>query len=649
MSKAMWFPSETFKRSTRLFQWMNSLGYEDYDTFHQQSVEDIAWFWDQATKALNVKWDQPYTKTLDLTNGKMYPEWFVNGEMNVTYNCVDKWAENATTSKKQALIWEGDDGQTKTYTFAELEKEINKVANGLEQLGVQRKDVVTLYMPMLPETVIAMLAISKIGAIFSPAFSGYKAEAVAKRMNAAEAKWLITVDGFYRRGSEIRMKEEADKAVKQSSSIEKVIVVERTQRDINWNTNQDVAWKEIRQNVSDYRRSRTAGNDPYMIIYTSGTTGKPKGALHTHHGFPVKAAFDAGICMDVQPEDTLFWYTDMGWMMGPFLVYGALMNGARMILFEGTPDYPNPDRIWQLVERHRVTHLGISPTLIRSLMGQGEEWIEPKDLSTLKMIGSTGEPWNREPWMWLYEKVCRRKIPIFNYSGGTEISGGIFGNVLVKPIAPISFNAALPGMDVDVFDQNGQSVSNEVGELVIKQPWVGMTNGFYKENDRYENTYWSRFKDTWVHGDWVIKDDEGYFTITGRSDDTLNVAGKRLGPAEIESVLVEHEDVLEAGVIGVPHDVKGETPVAFVVCNNDNVNKTLLKEELTTLAIAKLGKAIAPSRLFFVQDLPKTRNAKVMRRAIKSAFLQKESGDLSALENPKCLEEIRDVSDMKLK
>ncbi|MRG85265.1 AMP-binding protein [Salinibacillus xinjiangensis] len=622
---------------------MNSLGYTDYDSFHSQTVNDIGWFWDQAVKELNVKWFAPYTKTLDLSKGIMYPEWFVNGKMNVTYNCVDKWAENATTAKKQALIWEGDDGETTSYTFAELQKEINKVANGLENLGIRPGDVVAIYMPMLAETVIAMLAVAKIGAIFSPAFSGYKADAVAKRLNAAQAKWLITADGFFRRGKEVSLKAEADKAVAKSPSVEKIVVVRRTNSNVSWDSKRDIDWKEIRQNVSDYNTMHTNGNDPFMIIYTSGTTGKPKGALHTHNGFPIKSAFDAGICMDVQQEDTLFWYTDMGWMMGPFLVFGGLMNGARIVLFEGTPDYPEPDRIWRMVENHRVSHLGISPTLIRSLMSKGEDWFQTRDLSTLKMIGSTGEPWNPEPWMWLYDKVCKGKVPIFNYSGGTEISGGIFGNVLVKPIAPVSFNAALPGMDVDVFDQEGHPVENEVGELVIKQPWVGMTYGFYKENERYENTYWSRFNDTWVHGDWVIKDTEGFFTITGRSDDTLNVAGKRIGPAEIESVLVKHDDVLEAGVIGVPHEVKGESPVAFVVLNKDYLDTEMVIEEITKLAIVKLGKAIAPKEIHLVSDLPKTRNAKVMRRAIKSAYLNRDGGDLSALENPLCLNEIRQL------
>ncbi|WP_246247513.1 AMP-binding protein [Piscibacillus halophilus] len=642
MSKAVWNPTTDYIKNTRLYELMQESGFTSYEDFYKHSIEDIGSFWDLAVNALDIEWYQPYTNVINLDQGIMYPEWFVNGKMNVAHNALDKWALDSSMKNENALIWESDDGSIIRYTFKELQDEVNRIANGLVNLGVQEKDIVTIYMPMIPETVIAMLAISKVGAIFSPAFSGYKSEAVAKRINAANAKYLLTADGFYRRGKVINLKEEADLAVASSPSIEHVIVVNRTNEDVNW-TNQDVSWNEIRTDQTSFDTKQTNGNDPFMIIYTSGTTGKPKGALHTHNGFPLKAAFDAGICMDVCKKDTLFWYTDMGWMMGPFLVYGGLLNGASILMFEGTPDYPTPSRIWEIVDRHQVTHLGISPTLIRSIMNLDERYVTNHDLSSLKMVGSTGEPWNEEPWLWLFDKICKQKVPIFNYSGGTEISGGIFGNVLVKPIAPVAFNAALPGMDVDVYDEDGQSVKNEVGELVLKQPWVGMTNGFYKENDRYENTYWSRYQDTWVHGDWVIWDDEGFYTITGRSDDTLNVAGKRLGPAEIESIFVEHDDVVEAGVIGVPDEVKGEKPIAFVVVKNQPLSEEELKDVLVDHAIQRLGKAIAPKTVHIVEDLPKTRNAKVMRRAIKAAYLNKDAGDLSALENPHVVEKIREL------
>ncbi|MFG6114969.1 AMP-binding protein [Halobacillus sp. MO56] len=636
-----WTPTEEQKQATRLYQWMNKHGFESYDEFYQKSIDDISWFWEEAVNELDVEWYEPYTDTLDLSKGIKYPHWFVGGKINVVHNALDKWAMNPATKNKVALYWEGDNGDTETFTFDSLYKKVNACAHGLEKLGIKEKDVVTIYMPMLPETLIAMLAVSKIGAVFSPAFSGYKAEAIATRVNASESKAIITADGFYRRGKVVPMKEEADRAAEQCSTLEHIVVVDRAGRDVEWNDTRHVDWNALLENENDYKTKKTYAHDPYMIIYTSGTTGKPKGALHTHGGFPIKAAFDAGICMDVTQNDNLFWYTDMGWMMGPFLVYGGLVNGASIVMFEGTPDYPEPDRLWALVERYTVTHLGISPTLVRSLMKHGESWIEKHNLSSLKMIGSTGEPWNPEPWRWLFEHAGKSKVPIFNYSGGTEISGGIFGNVLVKPINPVSFNAALPGMDVGVYDENGNSVKNDVGELVLRQPWVGMTNGFYKENDRYEKAYWSRFKDTWVHGDWVIHDEEGFYTITGRSDDVLNVAGKRLGPSEVESVLVEHDAVVEAGVIGVPHEVKGQEAIGFVVLRPDYEKSEELIKDISRHLNEKLGKALAPKIVHVVSDLPKTRNAKVMRRAIKSAYLNKDSGDLSALENPHAVDEIR--------
>ena len=647
MTKAVWNPSSDYVKNTRLYQFMQRFNHENYDEFFQESIQDIGRFWGEVDLELNLQWFEPYQSVLNLENGNKYPKWFDGGKMNVAYNALDRFANDVETQNNQAIIWEGDNGEVITYTYKDLQDQVNQVANGLVAQGAKSGDRFTIFMPMIPETVIAMLAVSKIGAIFCPAFSGYKSEAIATRINAAQARYLITADGFYRGGKQINLKEEADQAVADSSSIEKVFVVRRTNEEVSWNADKDVDWEQLKTLDTHFESVHTNGDDPYMIIFTSGTTGKPKGTLHTHHGFPVKAAFDAGVMMDVTEQDNIFWYTDMGWMMGPFLVYGGLMNGATITVFEGTPTYPEPSRIWELVEKHQVTHLGISPTLIRTLMTMDESYATKHDLSTLKMVGSTGEPWNDEPWMWLFEKVLNRKVPIINYSGGTEISGGILTNVLVKPIAPVAFNAAVPGMDVDIYDENGQSVKNEVGELVIKQPWVGMTKGFYQDNERYEKTYWNRYPDTWCHGDWVICDEEGFYTITGRSDDTLNVAGKRIGPAELESIYVEHEAVVEAGVIGVPHEVKGESPIAFVVIKENRKPESELIEELTSHAIHRLGKAIAPREVYIVEDLPKTRNAKVMRRAIRTAYLGEDAGDLSALENPESVDYIKRLKTVK--
>jgi len=380
-----------------------------------------------------------------------------------------------------------------------------------------------------------------------------------------------------------------------------------------------------------------------MIIYTSGTTGKPKGALHSHCSFPIKAAQDMAHGLDLKESDTLYWVTDMGWMMGPWEVFGATLLGATTLFYDGALDYPAPDRLWSLVDHHGVTILGVSPTLVRTLMRHGDEWLQGHDLSTLRILGSTGEPWNPDPWRWFFEKIGQKRLPIINYSGGTEISGGIVMGNLLTPIKPCSFSGPVPGMAADVVDDDGCSVRNRVGELVIRQPWIGMTRGFWNDPQRYEQTYWSRFPNVWVHGDWAAIDDDGLWYILGRSDDTIKVAGKRVGPAEIESVLVAHPAVSEAAAIGVPDPVRGETISCFCVLKPGHQASASLAEELKDKVALHLGKPLKPNAVQFVADLPKTRNAKVMRRVIRATYLGLDTGDLSALENPQAVEGIRNA------
>jgi len=378
-----------------------------------------------------------------------------------------------------------------------------------------------------------------------------------------------------------------------------------------------------------------------MLIYTSGTTGRPKGAVHTHCGFPIKAAQDMWHGLDLHVEETLFWPTDMGWMMGPWLVFGTLVLGATMMLYDGAPDFPGPDRVWKLCTDHGVTALGVSPTLIRALRKYGEEIVNRHDLTKLRKFASTGEPWNPDPWLWLFRVVGRGKLPIINYSGGTEISGGILmGNVLT-PMKPCAFSGPLPGMAADVVDENGNSIRGKVGELVIREPWIGMTRGFWRDPQRYLDTYWSRWPDIWVHGDWAAIDDEGLWYILGRSDDTIKIAGKRVGPAEVESILVAHAQVSEAAAVGVPDSIKGEALVCFCVLKNGDNASADIAQELKQSVARDLGKALAPRDIVFVSDIPKTRNAKVMRRIVRAAYLGEKLGDTSALENPSAIDAIR--------
>ncbi|MFJ8247482.1 AMP-binding protein [Peribacillus asahii] len=641
-NKPLWQPSQEYIESTRLYQWMEQLGYSDYNKFFDDSTRDIAWFWGEVEKELGIEWIQPYENVLNLSEGIRYPNWYEGGQINIIQTVLDKWAKNPETADQLAIIWESEDGEIRKYTYAEISTWVDRVAQGFKNQGIEKGDRICIYMPMIPETAVAILAAGKIGAIFSPAFSGYGAEALATRVDAAQAKMLITADGFLRRNKVIKMKEEVDKVVDMTSSIEKVVVVRRLNREIPWSEGIDMDWAELESTeVTDVKTEVMESSDPLMLIYTSGTTGKPKGAVHTHSGFPIKAALDVGIGMDLKQSDRLLWVADMGWLTGPVILFGSLLNGATAVFYEGSPDYPNPDRLWKLAADHQVTHLGVSPTLIRSLMKQEDFHEMNYDLTNLRVFTSTGEPWNSESWVWLFEKIGNSQIPIINYAGGTEISGGILTNVLVKAITPITFNSPVPGMDVHVLSETGHSVQNSLGELSMKKPWVGMTKGFWQERERYEQSYWNRWQDTWVHGDWAIVDEDGFWTITGRSDDTLNIAGKRLGPSEMEAVLQKHESVLEAATIGVPDEVKGVAPVCFVVLHPGSLESDDIKSELLDLIGLHMGKAMRPKSIYFVAELPKTKNGKVLRRAIRAAYLNLESGDLSSLENPDAIENIR--------
>jgi len=518
------------------------------------------------------------------------------------------------------------------------------LANALRALGIGEGDRVGIFLPMSPEAAIATLAVVRIGAIYTPCFSGFGAQAVASRLQDCEAKLLITADGFYRRGQVVRMKETADEALTQSPTVQRVLVYRRLGRDIPWTAGRDVWWQDATASQSDRCPVVAVESDrPCLIIYTSGTTGRPKGTVLTHGGFLLKCAHDFAYCHDVGEDDRLFWLTDLGWLMGPMLFTAALALGATAVVFEGVPDYPRPDRLWALAERHRISIMGMSPTAVRALMPHGPEHVHAHDLSSLRILGSTGEPWNPEPYRWLFENAGKARIPISNYTGGTEISGGILGCFPIAPIKPCAFTGPIPGMAADVFDEDGRPVRGAVGELVVTRPWPGMTAGFWRDPARYEETYWSRWKDVWVHGDWATIDTDGFWYIQGRSDDTLKIAGKRLGPAEVESVLVGHAAVAESGVIGVPHAVKGEAIVCFVVLRPGHAPSEALRTELAERVASQMGKALKPDRVLFTRDLPKTRSAKIMRRVIRATYLGREPGDLSSLENPAAVAAITDA------
>ena len=634
-----WQPDAAVIEQANITAQMRRYQIPNYEAFLQRSVDDPDWFWRAFFEHIGFYWHTPYTQTVDLREGKPFARWFVDGRMNWTYNALDRHIE-AGRGEAPALIWEGEEGVSRTYTYAQLREEVDALARGLLALGVQPGDRVGLFLPFIPETAIALLAVSRIGAIALPLFSGFGAEPIVSRMQDAEAHWLFIADGFPRRGKTVPMKETALNALSALPQVKRVIVVERAERDMRLDPTLEVRYTDLLQKGA-FTCPAFESETPCMMLYTSGTTGKPKAALHVHGGFPIKAAQDMYHLFDLKPTDTISWLTDIGWMMGPWLIMGGLILGATLFMYDGSPDYPAPDRVWAMVECHGITVLGITPTLIRALMRESTDYADRYPMPTLRLLGSTGEPWNPEPWLWTLKHVGKNRAPIINYSGGTEISGGILGCTVLRPLKPCSFNTVVPGIDADVVNEQGEPVRGEIGLLVVKNVNPGMTRGFWRDRERYLETYWSRWENVWYHGDLSLIDAEGFWYILGRADDTLKIAGKRVGPAEIESVLVGHPAVLEAGVIGVPDELKGQSVVAFVVLRPEHAFTEELAQALRQQVAERMGKPMMPQAVYAVPELPKTRNAKIMRRVIRAAYLGEPTGDLSALENPHSVEAIR--------
>jgi acetyl-CoA synthetase len=640
MTDVAWRPSAEYVERANVTRLMRAHGIKDIGELRRRSVEDVEWYWDAVVNDLGLEFTTPYEKVLDTSRGVPWATWFSGGRVNLVWNCVDRWA-HSPSKDRAAIIGESETGEVSGLTFKQLHKRIDRLAAGLLDMGVGKGDAVGVFMPMRPEAAVAAYAVAKIGAVYMPIFSGFAPHAVAARLNDCEAKALITADGTWRRGKHGLMKPVADEAVADCPSIERVIVLENLGVDMPMTAGRDVTWHDftVPHEGVHLDCADTAAEDPLMIAYTSGTTGKPKGAVHVHGGFLVKIASEAAYQTDLHAGEVLDWITDMGWIMGPWAMVGSHANGGTMVTYEGAPDFPEPDRVWASVERHRVNMLGVSPTLIRALKVHGDEFPEKHDLSSLRIIGSTGEPWNPEPYEWLTRVAGRGgRVPIINISGGTEVGACFLSPYPVEELKVCSLGGASLGMDVDVFDQSGQPVRGEVGELVCKQPWPGMTRGIWRDPERYIDTYWSTFDGVWRHGDWAKIDEDGQWFLLGRSDDTINVAGKRLGPAEVESVLVSHPAVAESAVVGVPDETKGEAVWCFVVAPDAAPE---LAGELAELVAGELGRPFKPSRVVLVDALPKTRSAKILRRAVRAVAVGEDPGDMSSAENPQSLDGIR--------
>ena len=612
-------------------------GITDPGELADRAAADPAWYWAAGAEDVGICWMRPYDAVVDLSRGVEHPRFFVGGELNWADYAVDRWVREGRGGAR-AVWWEGDDGATLTLTYAELKDRVDAAAGALRAHGVGVGDVVALLLPMVPEAITTVLAAAKIGAIVMPLFSGYGAAAVRARLEDSGATVLVTCDAFPRRGRPVPLKQVADDAVRDLPALATVLVVRRLGVDVPMTAGRDHWWHEECAAAAPVERAEAMAADaPCLLLYTSGSTGRPKGCVHTHAGLPFKVALEARHGMGVDQDSSMLWLTDMGWVMGSFVITAALTNGGTAVFFEGVPDWPEPDRLWAVAERSATTVLGISPTVVRALMAHGDSWPDRHDLPLLQAIGSTGEPWNIDPWRWCAEHVGKGRAPIINISGGTEIGGSLLCGSTYLPVKPASFPGPTLGVVADVVDEQGRSVRGQIGELVVRSVWPGMTAGFWRDEERYLASYWQRFPGIWHHGDLAYVDADGYWFLLGRSDDTIKVAGKRLGPAEVESLLVSDERVIEAAAIGVPDDVKGEALVCFVVLR-EGVDADAAAVALGGAVTTALGKAMAPRAVHVVDALPKTRNGKVLRRVARASYIRAPQGDLTSLEDTSVLE-----------
>lgn len=640
----VWELDAEARTRTRTAGFMRTHGIETYSELVTRSQDDPEWFWDEVVRFLGIPFSTPYEAVLDSSDGVAWARWFIDGKINLSEACVDRWAE--VRPGAIAIISEHEDGTFEQLTFADLLDRTARLAAGLHDLGVEAGDVVAVYLPMSAEAVISLLAVARLGAVFVPIFSGYGVDAVATRIEEPRPAALICADGYRRHGRLVEMKEAADSAIERVGGVPAVIWAQLAGRpDTPTVPGRDHNWDDVIERSSPRPAAATDAEDPVLLAYTSGTTGRPKGAVHTHGGLTVKLAEEGAFQADVHPGDRIMWATDMGWIMGPWMVVAGLANGAAIVTFDGAPNHPSHDRLFEIAAKHRLSFLGISPTFVRSIQPHGSAAISRHDLSSLRAFGSTGEPWNPDPWWWLFSEIGGERIPIVNISGGTEIGACILSVNLLQGLKPVSVGGPSLGMAAEVLDGEGRPLRGEVGELAIMKPWPGMTRGFWGDAERYLATYWSRFDGVWVHGDWASIDDDGFWYLHGRSDDTMNIAGKRIGPAEIESAAIALPEVVMAAAIGIPDDIKGEAIAIYVVpAPNAATEADDLAEMVADSVTEILGKSFRPKHVVVAGDLPRTRSAKLVRRAVKARALGEDPGDLSSIENPDSLDQISTLS-----
>jgi len=630
-------PSDEFVEQTNVKRWMNKQGIKSYDELLEKA-KDLKWFWGEVSKDV-VEWYKPYQKVFEWN--EPYTKWFSGAKYNIVHDALDKHAKTYRKNKV-AYIFEGEPGDVRKLTYRDLYVEVNKLANGLKNIGIKKGDRVGIYLPMIPELPISMLACAKIGAIHTVVFSGFSVGGLEKRISDAEAKALITCDGFYRRGKIVPLKKQVDECLRGCPSVEHVILYRRSMEEIQWKEERDHWWHALTEGQpAECPTEKLDADDTLYILYTSGTTGEPKGVISAHGGYAVGTALTLKWVFDIKDEDIWWCAADIGWVTGhSYIVYAPLILGATSVIYEGAPDYPNPDRWWKIVEKYGVNILYTSPTAIRMHMRYGEKWAKKHDLSSLRLLGSVGETINPEAWMWYYKHIGKERCQIMDTWWQTETGSFVISPLPITPLKPGSPTRPLPGFKAEIYDESGKLVKEGGGDLYLLPTWPAMLRGLYKAPERYVEIYWSRMPHLYLTGDKARKDEDGYFWIQGRADDILKVAGHRIGNYEIESALVSNEKVAEAVVIGKPHEIKGESIVAFVILKEGVKPDDTLRNDLREHVAREMGKLARPDEVWFVKDLPKTRSGKIMRRIVKARVLGEPLGDISTLRNPEAVDEI---------
>ncbi len=633
--KRIFEPDQNLVNNTNIKKFMDDHNIGSYDELLERA-KDREWFWGELSK--EIDWFQPYHNVLDSSDAP-YFKWFTEGKCNIVHNALDRHIETPRKNKI-AIIWEGEPGEVRKFTYQDLYVEVNKFANVLKDLGIKRGDRVSIYLPMIPELPIAMMACAKIGAIHSVVFSGFSTKAFADRARDAKAKVAITVDGFYRNGKIINLKKNADAALKDVQSVKHLVVIKRAGNEVEMEDDRDEWWHDLMEGRPAKCETEVMdAEDTLFILYTSGTTGKPKGVVHVHGGYSVGIANTLKYVFDAKDDDVWWCAADIGWITGhSYIVYAPLILGLTSVMYEGSPLYPKPDRIWKIIDDYKVSILYTAPTAIRMFMKYGVQWPEAHDLTSLRMLGSVGEPINPEAWIWYHVHIGKERCPIMDTWWQTETGAFMLTPLPITNLKPGSATKPFPSIEADVLNDEGESITGQGGQLVIKTPWPSMLRTLYKDPARYEKTYWSRFEGVYLTGDVARIDEDGYFWVQGRGDDVLNVAGHRIGTAEVESALVSHKAVAEAAVVGVPDELRGEVINAFVILRQGFDPKPELKQELVAHVGEEIGHIAKPAALFFVNDLPKTRSGKIMRRVIKAKATGQEVGDISTLANPEAVE-----------